>query len=286
MRRLKLKISRLQFLVVACLGLTVSLSLVYIAELRQEQDQLYEVVNDLTAISQEHQRVVVQLEEYSEQVYQLHQRNDALEDLLLKRAQTYLITTERLGSSSNATSALPSRSGYEELRQNISAVSMPVESISGLTGADFEHVWELYHADHLKGTGEALVRAEQEYSINALILAAIIVHESMWGKSAIARDKNNLAGLGAYDGSAYSSAMSFPTQADSIYFLADLLSRNYVSPGGRHYNGPDLIGIAKSYASDPYWAVKVSGKMRQIVLAAVDNPEAILAYVQSERNQE
>lgn len=281
----RLKISRLQFLVVACLSLTVSLSFVYISDLRREQGQLHDAVSELTGIYQEHQHTVVQLEQYNEQVYQLQRRNDALEELLLRRAQTYLITTEGL-SSNTISSVLPSRSSYEGLRQDISVVNMPVKSISGLTGADFEHVWQLYQADHLLGTGEALVRAEQDYSINALVLAAIIVHESNWGKSMIAKDKNNLAGLGAYDGSAYSSAMSFSTKADSIYFLAELLSRNYVSPGGRHYHGPDLLGIGKAYASDPYWAPKVAGKMRQIVLAAVDNPEAILTYNQLERSQD
>jgi len=204
---------------------------------------------------------------------------------LFRRVQTYLITTEGLGS--NATSStLPSRSGIEELRQDVSAVNMPVNSISGLTGADFEYVWQLYQAEHLMGTGDALIRAEQDYRINALVLAAIIVHESMWGKSVIARDKNNLAGLGAYDGSAYSSAMSFSTKADCINYLAALLSRYYVSPDGRHYHGPDLPGIGKTYATDPYWALKVAGKMKQIVLAAVDNPEQMLAYIQSDCDQE
>jgi hypothetical protein len=280
----RLKISRMQFLVVVCLSLTVTLSLVYISDLRWEQDQLQETVSELTEIYQEHQRVVVQLEEYNEQVYQLQRRNDALEDLIFRRAQTYLITTEGL-SSGVSSSALPSR-GYEGVRQDISALNMPVNSPSGLTGSDFEYAWQLYRADSLKGTGEALIRAEQEYRINALVLAAIIVHESMWGKSAIARDKNNLAGLGAYDGSAYSSAMSFAAKADSIYYLAELLSCYYVSPGGRHYNGPDLMGIGKAYASDPYWALKVAAKMKQIVLAALENPEEILAYVQSEQIQE
>jgi beta-N-acetylglucosaminidase len=259
------------------------LSLACISDLRREQGELNDVVSELTVIYQEHQWAVVQLEEYNEQVDQLQRRNDALEELLFRRVQTYLVTTVELNSNATS-SALPSRSGYEGVRNDIRAVNMPVMSVSGLTGADFEYVWQLYRADHLKGTGEALARAEQDYNINALVLAAIIVHESKWGQSAIARDKNNLAGLGAYDGSAYRSAIRFNTTADSIYFLAELLSRHYVRPGGRHYNGPDLLGIGKAYASDPYWAVKVAGKMRQIILAAVDNPEVLLAYIQSERN--
>lgn len=272
----RLKISRLQFVVVSSLSLTVLLSLSYIADLHLEQEQLQEAVNELRGVHEENRDMADQLVRFGEQLTRLQRHNEALEELLFRRAQTYLIVTEGLSFSGG--DMLPSRSGLEGARQFFSAVEMPVQSRSGLMPDDFEYVWQIYGAHDLYGTGAALIKAEERYQINALVLAAIIVHESSWGQSAIARYRNNLAGLGAYDGSAGYSAMSFDTKEDCIYYLAALLSRDYVNPAGRHYHGPHLAGIGRAYASDPQWAYKVAGNMRLIVESAVTNPDTLVAY--------
>lgn len=107
----------------------------------------------------------------------------------------------------------------------------------------------------LAGLGPALVAAEAETGVNAVLLAAIIAHESGWGTSPLARDKNNLAGLGAYDGREYSAGMSFATREESVMFLARLVARN---PNGT------LDEIGAWYATDPCWAAKVAGCMKMI----------------------
>ncbi len=272
----RLKVSRPQFVVLSCLSLTVILSLSYIADLRLEQVHLQETVNELRGVYEENRDMTARLDRLDEQLSQLQRHNEALEELLFRRAQTYLIVTEGLSFSED--NKLPSRSGLEGMRQPFSAVEMPVQSSSGLMPEDFEYVWRVYGAHGLFGTGAALIAAEENYQINALVLAAIIVHESRWGKSAIARNRNNLAGLGAFDGSAGYSAMSFDTKEDCIYYLAALLSRDYVNPAGRHFHGPHLAGIGRAYASDAQWANKVAGNMRLIVETAVANPDKLLAY--------
>ena len=110
----------------------------------------------------------------------------------------------------------------------------------------------------LAGLGPALVAAEAETGVNAVLLAAIIAHESGWGTSPLARDKNNLAGLGAYDGREYSAGMSFATREESVMFLARLVARN---PNGT------LDEIGAWYATDPRWAEKVAGCMKIIAEA-------------------
>jgi len=207
----------------------------------------------------------------------LQRRKDALEELVFRRSQTYLSVTEGFSDKMHG-NVLLSRSGNGET-QHLSAVTMPVYNISGFTTADFEYLWQMYKADNLTGTGEALIQAEQKYGINAVVLAAIVVHESNWGDSAIARTKNSLAGLGAFEGSAYSSALSFASKADSIDYLARLLFLYYINPQGKHYNGPHLLGIGQTYAADPYWAIKVTRIMRQMVEAAVEKPNALINYV-------
>ena len=95
-------------------------------------------------------------------------------------------------------------------------------------------------------------------------LAAICAHESGWGTSRLAREKCNMAGLGAYDGSEYSSGITFDSRGESVMFLARLLATHY-APGGKHFGGShDLQGIGVRYASDPRWAAKVAGCMKII----------------------
>ncbi len=50
---------------------------------------------------------------------------------------------------------------------------------------------------------------EKQYKINGVFVAAMAIHESAWGTSKIARDKNNLFGYGAYDSNPYNGAYQF-----------------------------------------------------------------------------
>ena len=72
--------------------------------------------------------------------------------------------------------------------------------------------------------------AEQEYGINGVFLASIAIHESGWGTSSIALNKNNLFGYMAYDGSAYSSSASFSSYSEGIDLLARVLIKYYLNP--------------------------------------------------------
>ena len=100
-----------------------------------------------------------------------------------------------------------------------------------------------------------------------VVLAAICAHESGWGRSKLARERNNLAGLGAYSGSVYTSALRFDSREECVTFLADLLRDKYLTPGGKYYNGDNLLAVGKRYAEDPAWAAKVAGCMKIIAEA-------------------
>ena len=170
---------------------------------------------------------------------------------------------------------ISSRGGRVDV-MHMSATTMPVTMPSGFSAARFERV---FAGTLLEGIGAALVQAEAETGINALVLAAIAAHESGWGRSKLARDKNNLAGLGAYDGQEYSAGIRFDSRAESIMFLAELLAVKY-APGGKYYGGShDLQGIRVKYASDPRWPEKVAGCMRAIVGAEAER-RASLSHVE------
>ena len=109
---------------------------------------------------------------------------------------------------------------------------------------------------------------EDEYSINGIFVAAIGIHESAWGTSKIAKNKYNLFGYGAYDSNPYNGAYTFENYSESIDLIARVLVKHYLNPSGtsiydgetatgKYYNGNNLSGVNKKYATDKNWANSV-----------------------------
>ena len=113
----------------------------------------------------------------------------------------------------------------------------------------------------LNGHGQDFIDAQNQYGVNAQYLMAHAIHETGWGTSKIMHDKHNLFGYHAYDSDPYGSASYFPSIKDSIVFEAYIVRKNYLTPGGAYYNGPNLDGMNVRYATDPDWAEKISNIM-------------------------
>ena len=116
---------------------------------------------------------------------------------------------------------------------------------------------------------------EQQYNINGIFIAAVGIHESAWGTSKIANNKNNLFGYGAYDSNPYNKAYSFSSYAESIDLIARVFVKYYLNPKGTniyggekaigsYYNGATLSGVNKKYASDKNWANSVYQHMKYL----------------------
>ncbi len=234
------------FLAVSILVIAGALALSHVAEIiRERRDELIRELDTIVRL----------LDVEREQKNELEQRNQELEEVLIN-----LNRTCRIVAGADPGAAPLSRGGHERL----TAITMPLDMPSGFTAERLERA---FAGTALAGIGEALVEAERETGINALVLAGIIAHETGWGTSRLARDKHNLAGLGAYDGQEYSAGITFDSRAGSIMFLAQLLATHY-APSGKHYGGShDLSGIGVNYASDPAWAEKVAGCMKVIMEA-------------------
>lgn len=116
---------------------------------------------------------------------------------------------------------------------------------------------------------------EKQYNINGLFVAAVGIHESGWGTSKIAKEKNNLFGYGAYDSNPYSGAYHFSNYSEGIDLIARVFVKYYLNPKGTtiyggekalgtYYNGPTLTGINKRYATDKNWANGVYTNMKYL----------------------
>lgn len=116
---------------------------------------------------------------------------------------------------------------------------------------------------------------EKQYNINGIFVAAVGIHESSWGTSKIALQKNNLFGYGAYDSNPYNGAYEFANYSESIDLIARVFVKYYLNPSGTsiyggekavgtYYNGATLSGVNTKYASDKNWANAVFSHMKYL----------------------
>lgn len=146
--------------------------------------------------------------------------------------------------------------------------NMNLNEPSGFSIEQFKAIFENEEKDVNNvfiNNSEYFYYAEKQYNINGVFLAAVAIHESGWGTSRLAQNKNNLFGYGANDANPYENAYSFNTYAEGIDLLARVFVKYYINEKGteiydgniaegKYYNGPNLSGINKKYASDKNWA--------------------------------
>ena len=151
---------------------------------------------------------------------------------------------------------------------NTLSFNMALNKPSGLSLSQFERIFANESKDSkgvFKENAKYFYYAEKQYNINGVFLAAVAVHESNWGTSAMTQNKKNLFGYGAYDRNPSDNAYSFSSYAEGIDLLARVFAKYYLNPSGtkiyngeiatgNHYNGPTLSGVNKKYASDNNWS--------------------------------
>lgn len=123
----------------------------------------------------------------------------------------------------------------------------------------------------LLGIEEALISAQEDYEVNAMLILAIIRLESGNGKSRLATSKNNLGGLVARRGRTATVYQSFNTKDDCVEYMARLLSNHYLTEGGKFFKGYKLGDIAKTYCTtSERWTNLVSSLIYEIQ-KSIDN---------------
>ena len=130
---------------------------------------------------------------------------------------------------------------------------------------DLDKVFSLLNINNslLENKGATFKEAEEHYHINALYLLAHSALESDWGRSNIAKDKNNFFGITAYDTTPYLSAKTFDDVDKGILGATKWIKENYIDRG-RTFLGNKASGMNVEYASDPYWGEKIASVMMKI----------------------
>ncbi len=224
--------------------------------LTQEIDSLQEKIDsqkeihkttlkELSEAHSENDQLQRRLDKAKKDIDNVKHRNDELELILFNQRQTYRQAIAMRGAG------------------------MPVLTRSNFTAHQYERAWSRLGAGGLRGTGDALVRAEEAYGVNSLVLSAIAFLESAGGNSRLAREKNNLFGLGAGGSDPYRNALCFSSRNECIDYTARVLRYRYLSRGAQLHRGENLAAIGPNYAADPLWAEKVSRHMSLIARAAI-----------------
>lgn len=126
-----------------------------------------------------------------------------------------------------------------------------------------------------KNNAKYFYYVEKQYNINGMFVAAVGIHESAWGTSRIAANKNNLFGYGAYDSNPYNGAYTFDDYGESIDLISRVFVKYYLNPkgtkiydgqiaNGKYYSGNTLSAVNKKYATDKNWANGVYSHMKYL----------------------
>ena len=124
-----------------------------------------------------------------------------------------------------------------------------INSISGMTLEDISFLLREYPA--LQEIGESVLLNEKKYGVNAYFILGVASQESGFGTSLMARKKNNLFGIGAYDEGSYENALSFNSKSECVEYFCSLILL-YLESGRS-----TPATIHKRYASDELWASRV-----------------------------
>ena len=246
-------------------------------------------VGDTLYVTSDRLSVMVEPDENSQKLYTLFKGNEL--NLLEVNKDWYKISSSStIGYvKSECTTYINPNSSYEEdnatstntkskaqLISNLS-FNMALNKPSGLTLEQFKKVLsDSKDVNNIFGNNaEYFYYIEKQYNINGIFVASVGIHESSWGTSKIAKDKNNLFGYGAYDSNPYNGAYSFSDYSESIDLIARVFTKYYLNPKGTsiyggeqavgtYYNGPTLNGVNTKYATDKNWANGVYSHMKYL----------------------
>ena len=221
--------------------------------IRRNQTTIATQDQQFAVLLQQVEEIQLEVKQRQENYAQLYQRVLAREGRLSEKHLVSPSISRLVGGPHDRSSGVSrSQARYSPYRFDI---TMP----STVTAFELE---QALTGTGLVGLGRAFVQAELAYGINAMFLTALAIHESQWGKSKLALEKNNLFGFGAYDADPYRFAKSFVSKPECIMQVAQFIREQYID--GQLSHGRSLADINRKYASDPDWSQKVFGLMLQI----------------------
>lgn len=194
-------------------------------------------------------------------IHRIYKGNSSFYDLEVGNAPDYLVTGQQYYTYNPK--QIDGKDSYQYF------MYMPIRMKSSYTAEEIDNYIRANSPDSpLIGAGKYFVGAANKYNLNVGYFLSHAIHESAWGKSKIAREKNNLFGFKAVDSNPYDGAAAFATLEEGIYYCADYISKNYINTSDWRYNGgfvgDKAEGMNVYYASDAYWGEKIASYMNKL----------------------
>lgn len=117
----------------------------------------------------------------------------------------------------------------------------------------------------LKPYSNIFILAEEQTGINAVFLSSVAALESGWGRSEVAKSKNNLFGWTSTTG-----YYAFNSYEESILYVANKLKELYLTPESPYFNGYSVSDINCKYNGSKFWEDNVISIMQDITLRIVE----------------
>lgn len=153
----------------------------------------------------------------------------------------------------------------KDFETKVTKADMPdLNNTSTITKIDIDVINEKFKNGALKDQGELLVNIAKEYNISPHFFIALIALESSYGKSKLAKAKNNFGGIK----NSKNTYRAFSSKEEGLKYIAELIHRKY------HGQGRVLItSIQKKYApawdGNLGWTKKVQSIMKTLHYDAI-----------------
>lgn len=138
---------------------------------------------------------------------------------------------------------------------------LDITSKSNLTT---EQIQLLLQGTNLEDLTNKFKEIEEKYNINALFLISLCAFESNWGRSYLARHKNNLVGLGARDANPIKYAKRFKSKEECLEQVSLHLTSNYLNDKGRYFKGKRVKDVNRNYCTNNGWGVHIVRIMKRL----------------------
>ncbi len=106
----------------------------------------------------------------------------------------------------------------------------------------------------LKPLALLFIQAQEKYGIDAVFLAAIAAEESGWGRYQFRQ--NNIFGFEGFD---------FDSLEECIDYVASFLSKQYLTPGAKYYEGTSVAAVNTYYNGRDTWEEHITQIMNNII---------------------
>lgn len=173
----------------------------------------------------------------------------------------YSKTTGKYGGISQAemaTGSTKNKTASTDLEDCFPTVSRGAGNIHSVTVDDSLYYYTSLELEKgllydLKPMAPLFIAAQDKYGIDAVFLAAVAAEESGWGRYQFR--KNNVFGFEGFD---------FNSQKECVDYVARYLSAEYLTPGGKYYEGTSVEAINKHYNGRDSWENHVKQIMKDI----------------------